>query len=167
MDDGEARFWDSAFKIVSAIGLIAAGCWTVSQYFQSRAREHEAYKHQVESAAVEAAKPFNSKQLEVYVELTEAAARLAEVGLPKTDQITNRRHFDLLVNGPFKLVAGEAVNKAVSEFYLCLNENKCPDGRLDHYSRNIARSCRESVAKSWNITLEPLSPTTNQRPAGL
>src|SRR5258708_4041483 len=84
MSEDSARFWSVVFGGITAIGLIAGGAYTLTQFLHSGAKdrgkkEKEAatYALQTAPAKLKARKPSYSKPLDLCSEASTAAATIA------------------------------------------------------------------------------------------
>jgi hypothetical protein len=144
MEETKYRFWDTVIKTLTAFALIVAGLWTVWQYF--------------ENVRFDAYKPFATKQLEIYIDVARAAAKVAEPGTPQ-EVIDAKRELDTIVNGPLPLVEEQNVSDAVNNFYKCHDKKingqpvspatACNGQTEAHFARALARECQKSLARSW------------------
>src|SRR5437763_1184606 len=108
MDEDRARWIDSATKIIGLIALILGGGWTIYTYFNAKEKETRA-------ALMEVRKPFEAKRLELYFDLAQGAARLAETTDPK-EYKKEYRHFYELSIGPLAMASDKGVATAVVKF---------------------------------------------------
>ena len=70
IDEHRARAIEAFYRVVASLAIIAAGFWTMFVYSVDRAQ-------QTTTATLEAQKPFLEKQLEYYLELSNAASTIA------------------------------------------------------------------------------------------
>lgn len=156
IDEGQARLWDIALKVVAGVAAATAWVWSVHQYRDSQREQAKTLALQVQAQRLQAQQPFLSKQLEVYFQLSEAAARVAE-SKTKKDKERALHAFDVVANGALKLVSADDVNTAAWEFFDCIHNQNCPTGDEVHYARNVARACRKSTGNYWVIPLPELT----------
>src|SRR5277367_2958809 len=84
MDEGTARFWSAVFGGITAVGLVAAGIYTLFQYIdakekdrESRDKDRTALQLQVATTSFAAKQAFNSKHLELCAQATGDAGTIA------------------------------------------------------------------------------------------
>src|ERR1700730_13597608 len=108
MDEDRSRFIDAVTKTVAVAAVVLGGGWTVYTYFKTR--ENEA-----RTTLIEARKPFETRRLELYLEISRSAAKLAE-STDKKEYKAEYRHFYELSIGPLALVGDREVGKATVDF---------------------------------------------------
>ena len=158
MDEGQARFWDIILKTTAGVAAVVAWVWSIYQYREVQRAQQTTLETQVQAQKLQAQQPFLSKQLEVYLQLSEAAARAAEA-TTKKDRQKALHDFDVVANGPLKLVSADDVNNSAWLFYDCFQNSHCPNGDAVHYARDVARACRTSTGQFWKIQLPALHET--------
>jgi len=144
--------WDALTKGIGALGLIAGGLWTLKKYFDDRAGERILAEERARSAAVEARKPFSTKQLELYFQAVEAASGIASG--PQDRQGPHLETFWLLYWGPMALVEDTKVAHAMVQFGDALKAD-ATQAELAIYALELAHACRDSISASWKVTLLP------------
>ena len=150
------RDWDAATKFASIVALLIGGLWSVWLF-------HATAKQQANSAEIEAQKPFATKRLAVYEQLTTLTATVAQLDLPAETRKQKRQELDEIINGQLALVTQDAVFGALRDFVACADNRHCTKGSLALYSRNVARACRKSLEESWNVNLPPV-PASDSLP---
>jgi hypothetical protein len=165
--------------MITAVGLVAGGLWTVWKYLAdrqkekqldraSRDRELQLAQEKAKSAEVEARKPFSERQLQIYFQAVEAASLLAT--LPKTHQAYGAVSSDFwkLYWGPLALVEDQLVANAMFNFGAAAKGDAPPDV-LQEYALKLAHACRDSLAESWKVSLPVIekspSAAVDQSPA--
>jgi hypothetical protein len=143
LSEPHARLWSTIFGGITSIGLILAGLYALVQYFAA------------------AKQPFYSKQLELYVEVMDAAGTLADSKDDKQIQDANAS-FRRLYWGPLAALEDANVEDAMVRFKQCL-DGPCQDDRdgnkiksLQFYALELSHQCRASISKSWTIPLPQL-----------
>lgn len=153
MTDGD---WDSLAKMITAVGVVLGGGWTFWKYFDVRGDEKEKDRRlateRAKSAQVEARKPFSMKQLDLYFQAAEAASRLAM--LPRKDRESSAAWstFWQLYWGALALVEDQRVATAMFNFGELLKHG-AEQSELQTYALQLAHACRDSIAKSWKVSL--------------
>ncbi|MGA8834237.1 MAG: hypothetical protein WB538_01265 [Candidatus Sulfotelmatobacter sp.] len=150
MCEASWRVWDTVAKMVTALGLVAGGIWTLRKYFDDRAKERILAQERAKSAGIEARKPFSTKQLELYFQAVEAASAIASG--PWEEQGPSINAFWRLYWGPLALVEDSRVAQAMIHFGEAL-EADANQGELKIYALELAHACRDSIAESWKVTL--------------
>jgi hypothetical protein len=142
---GSFSCWaDAASKVAAVAGVLVGGAWTVWLYFEAR-------KSEAKTAAIAAKQPFLSKRLDLYSEATSCAAAIA-VGEDKAEIAAAKEKFWDLYWGPMALVEDRQVESAMVAFGRALGN---PDQRdlLKLSALQLAHSCRDSLAESWQVVL--------------
>ena len=145
MDEDRARWIDSATKIIGLIALILGGGWTIYTYFNAKEKE-------TRTALMEVRKPFEAKRLELYFDLAQSAARLAETKDPK-EYKKEHRHFYELSIGPLAMAGDKGVGTAVVNFLHRADTSTIADTPCEGTAEEISRACRRSIAESWDLVL--------------
>src|SRR5580658_10784073 len=113
--DGSSRSfwsWGTLHNIASAIVVLAGGAFALLQFFSSR--------------SIEVQRPFLEKQLELYVEVMNAAATIADPPDEHQKELA-LANFKRLYWGPMAAVEDQDVEDAMVRFYHCMNGTKCID----------------------------------------
>lgn len=121
---------------------VCAGLWALFQFTIN-------YRLSLQSKRIEAAKPFLEKQLSLYTEATQVAAKLA------TSQNNNeldaaKERFLALYWGELALVEDKAVETAMVKLKQALDDNN-KGHQLEQLSLGLAHACRDSLAISWKV----------------
>ena len=119
----------------------------------------------VEKAENEYRKPLWEKQLNYYLEATEAAAKIATLQNEQSDAGRTelgraKMKFWELYYGELVVVEDGDVSQAMVNFGKCLREYEdmgCDQKRLQELSLVLAKACRGSVSKSWKQPLKEVS----------
>jgi len=164
MDEGSSRFWSAVFGGVTAVGLVAAGVFTVVQYLDSKAAERagrdkdrEAVQLQIATTEFSAKQAFNSKHLELCAQAAGDAGTIATTKDPSKRRLA-QEDFWQLYWGPLGIVEETGVANAMVAFGQCI-EYSCEDAKM--LALKLAHACREEVSKDFHIVL----PTVPERPA--
>jgi hypothetical protein len=141
-----------SLKIIAAFAAIIGGFIGLWKYFDTSKKEFR--------------KPYWERQLTLYFEVTAAAATLATIDSNELDPYDREKlrreaqeKFWQLYYGPLEIVTDDDVTSAVVEVGKCLREYTKSDNsvrNLKDKSLDLARACRESISKSWNIELSAL-----------
>src|SRR5215203_5472586 len=165
MSEGSARFWTAVFGGITAISLVAAGMYTLFEYFDAKQRENEArdkdraaLQLQIAATALSAKQAFNNKHLDLCAEAAIAAGTVAT-----TRDAGKRREaeddFWRLYWGPLGIVEDSEVANAMVAFGQCL-EGTCRDRPVKQLALGLAHACRVEVSRDFQIQL----PTVPDRP---
>jgi hypothetical protein len=151
LNEDEARGFDAIIKAVGVIALIAGGAWTLTQYFLHRAEERQ-------TAAVEARKPFLERRLQVYSDIVQMAATIAN-GDDLKEVEKAKGQFAILSLGPLTMFGESEVRAATAAFAGCLREStKCDKGVIASRAASVAVACRRSLGEGWGLDW-PAPPT--------
>ena len=172
MSEGVARFWTTVFAGVTAVSLIAAGLYSLVQYFDAKDREREsrdkdraALQLQVQATALAAKQAFHNKHLELCAEATIAASTIATT----KDESRKRAALDdfwRLYWGPLGIVEDSEVEGAMVAFGECL-EGNCGERPPRLRALDLARACRVEVSRDFQVKLQalperPLAPAATK-----
>jgi len=161
LDEAGARFWTALFGGITALSLIAAGVFSLSQYFDSREKERESREKdrtmlQLQTAATQfaARQAFANKHLELCSQASAAAGTIAtsKDEKRKTAAIND---FWQLYWGPLGIVENRDVSRSMIAFGECLGGN-CGGESLTTFSLDIAHQCRRDVEKNFELNLPDL-----------
>ncbi len=104
--------------------------------------------------------PLPLPQVSLYFQATSSTAIIAT-----SDSGVSRKEAEAtfweLYWGPLALVEDRAVEAAMVRFRDCLIQ-QCPQDELQQLSLALAHTCRQSLAESWDLTLEELEGGRNQ-----
>jgi len=161
--------FDNTLKALGTLGALGTFCWTVYTWRQKTKQEITANAAEARRSnrarILEAQKPFLERQLQLYTEVTRAAAVIAT---SDDRQLVQRQlqRFKELFSGELALVENEQVATAMQNFRRAiagLERLSAPtDGSPPHgadmeregllqLSLNLAQACRDSLAKSWHV----------------
>jgi hypothetical protein len=116
-----------------------------------RVHEAEQRNKEVEAASREARKPFLERQQTLYFEAASAASKLATLE-SGAERDTARKRFYHLFWGELSVVEDELVESAMVRFKNTLElyeAGEASKSELEQMSLNLARSCRDSLARGW------------------
>lgn len=154
MDEDRARWFDSTAKIVAVIAAIVGGAWTVYTFLATKEKE-------TKTALIEAQKPFEAKRLELYLELSTRATKLA--GTTNRKEFKKQYHeFYEFSTGPLVLVQDRDVGVALVNFFNCLDQSDIAEAACGGVASKLSRACRQSVAESWDVLLPDDAVTFNR-----
>lgn len=136
--------FDRTLKILVLLGAFGSFLWGVYQY-------SDATRARAEAQRLEASKPFLERQLALYSEATQVAARIATSD-DDSVKIAAIERFWQLYWGELALVEDVGVEKAMSRFGIALELMEL-EGQLPELSLELAHACRKSLAKSWGVEL--------------
>ena len=168
MDEGAARFWTTIFGGITAISLVAAGLYSLVQYFdvkqkdsENRDKDRATLKLQIATTRLAAKQAFNSKHLEFCAEAAGDAGTLAS-STDKNKKRLAEDDFWRLYWGPLGIVEESEVASAMVAFGRCL-QGSCGGKSATSLAIALARACRTEVSKDFEIDL----PTVGERPAAI
>lgn len=129
-------------EFVALLILFCTGLWAFFQFVVN-------YRLNLQSKRIEATKPFLEKQLALYTEATEVAAKLATS--QSDDELdAAKKRFLALYWGELALVEDKAVETAMVKFKQALDGNN-KGHQLEQLSLALAHACRDSLAMSWKV----------------
>ena len=129
--------------MISAVGVIVGGAFTVYSYLDTRQLEAEARR-------IEARRPFVERQLQTYSEINETIAKL--LSAPKRElRRQAEQEFWRLYWGNIRLTADPSVLGALNAFASALDDSK-PSKELKALHTVLVSAFRTSLATAWNIT---------------
>jgi len=152
-----ARWVDAAYKICLTAGILIGGGWTAYTYFDHLERNSR-------TASLEARKPFESKRLDLYLELTSLTSKMA-VTKDDTERAVAQRQLLDLMYGPAALLADKNVQDAVEDFRRCIQSTmnrECKGKNPGVLALEVSRQCRISIASGWDVYL-PADEVTWER----
>jgi hypothetical protein len=160
MGEGAARFWTALFGGVTAVGLVAAGIYTLFQYIdlkdkerQDREKDRATLQLQIATTAFSAKQAFSSKHLELCSQASGDAGIIA-TSKDQTKQRSAKEDFWRLYWGPLGIVEESAVATAMVAFGKCL-DGHC-DKPITSLSLNLAHACRAEAANDFQLDLPPV-----------
>lgn len=182
MGEGAARFWSAVFGGITAVGLIAAGIYTLVQYFDAKRTERESHDKdratlqlQIAATSLAAKQAFNSKHLELCAQATGDAGTIAS-SKDKSKHRLAEDDFWRLYLGPLRIVEDLEVARAMHAFGDCLDDLEgkndlryrvaCDGAPLSQLATALARACRSEVSKDFQLDLPsvPTGPVLPARP---
>ncbi len=176
--------FDNLYKALGTVGALGTFLWTVYTWREKSRSELAAAAADAERAnrarIIEATKPFLQRQLELYTDVTRAAAVVATSEEDRDVQAAIKRFLELY-SGELALVENEEVALAMRDFRhgiqaiearaavgpapsaavqdavetpeappVNMNMDMEREGLLQ-LSLNLAQACRRSLAKSWHV----------------
>jgi len=157
MSEGTARCLSSMASVVTALGLVFGGLYSLNQYFDARRIYSRNFGFQLKVAQAEAQKEYYSKVMSICSDLTAATGTIATPSVAKERRQEAIRTFWRFYNGPANLVWSRDLAVSISDFAKCL-QNDC-NGPVVMLSRNIAASCRNEIIHGLNIGTVIEAPT--------
>ena len=144
---------EKLIKVVGAIVALGTFLWAIWTYGDTRRSEIEqqeqADKRTAETRRVEATKPFLERQLKLYTEATQAAAKIATSHDESVIDEAVKRFWQLCW-GELALVENKAVEGAMKQFGDGLRA-ELPRHEMEQLSLVLAHACRDSLAVSWGV----------------
>lgn len=153
--------WMRLATILGAIGSFVWGVWLWhdGSSKQLAAQERESQRLS-ETRRIEATRPFLDRQLTLYTEASQVAARLAS-GESGDAATKARSRFWQLYLGELALVEDREVEAAMVSFGRAL-ENGGDSSTLRTLSVRLAHACRKSLDESWGINAWTERSTANR-----
>jgi hypothetical protein len=158
MGVGPSRFWAAVFGGITAIGLVAAGIYTLFQYFDAKEKDRATLQLQIATTELAAKQAFNSKHLELCAQAAGDAGTLA-TSKDESKKRLAKDDFWQLYWGPLGIVEDSEVASAMVSFGHCL-EGTC-DQPIEFQALKLAHACRAEVSKDFQIDL----PAVPNRPS--
>jgi hypothetical protein len=146
---------DQALKLAGVAGAIATFAWGVVQWRDKSSQDLRQQAAEAERSAqtrkIEATRPFLDRQLALYTEATQVAAKIATLPASEARAKAVGRFWELYW-GELAMVENAAVEGAMKRFGEVLAGN---DDRkqLQLLSLALAHACRESLDKAWGINV--------------
>lgn len=166
MGEGAARFWTAVFGGVTALGLVAAGIYTLFQFIdakdkdrESRDKDRAALQLQIATTSFAAKQAFNGKHLELCAQAVGDAGTIA-TSKDESKLRSAKDDFWRLYWGPLGIVEESEVASAMVRFGKCLERGKGCDSPLTGLALSLAHACRSEVSKDFQLDL----PTVPDRP---
>jgi hypothetical protein len=158
MNEEIYRKWDVGLKIIAPILAVAgllAGVWQFTR--EQAAQLERQYQLIAENDRLEFKRKVWEKQLDVYMKVSNVVGRLAS-GNQSKDQLTKEiEQFDSLYWGDMIYVEDEAVEKAMIDFHVEIQDFLKGVGtrdRLKVRADSLIRACRESSKRNWFAQLK-------------
>jgi hypothetical protein len=133
---------ENILKVLTLAGAVIGfgiGLW------QWTIKEHQS----AVSRRLEATKPFLQRQLKLYTEASQIAAKIATHGLAETSGDVQTRFWELFW-GELALVENKSVESAMIDMGNAI-EDKCEGDYLEQTSLKLSHAMRASLDKSWGI----------------
>lgn len=137
------QLWQILSSIIGSIVILLGVVVTIRNFGRSHTNSFQS--------------SFWSKQLNYYLQASTYAAELTEHTFDSSDYKTSRKNFNVLYWGPMSIVEDKKVKGAMKEFRneLLIYESNIKDekalARLQQKSFQLARTCRESSIKRWDL----------------
>jgi len=154
----------SSFKetleLLTPVGAVASFIWGIwvwrdkseKELVQARIEEKrlaDEAERLAESRRIEATKPFLERQLTLYVEASQVAAKIATS--TDVNEVTEaKQRFWELFWGELALVENKAVEAAMMDLRDAIRDGE-PREELEQRSLALAHTCRISLDESWGI----------------
>lgn len=141
---------ETGFRVVSPLLAVAAFFWGIYTYRDNAQQQMKRVEAEAartaETRRIEATRPFLDKQLPLYIEATEVAAKIA-TSLDADEIAKATRRFNELYYGALSLVEGKKVAQAMISFKAALDKRETEG--LPGLALDLAHTCREELAASW------------------
>jgi hypothetical protein len=129
--------------VVKAIGVIAAGVWTLNKYLEAKDKETKA-RH------AEAMRPFLELRQKCYLETVHTAAILSNHKLYSADEIlAAKKRFCELYVAELSMVEPRGVETKMRELAEKIAPELVPLNSEQEEAYNLAHVLRDSFIKSW------------------
>ena len=135
---------EQILKTVGVLVAVAGFVWGIYQYFDNRERE-------IETARVQATRPFLDRQMTLYTDATRAVAVIA-TSADAAEKAKAEQRFWELYWGELALVEDHRVENAMVAFKNGL-VGQIDKADLQQLALDLAHACRESLADSWGVDL--------------
>lgn len=137
--------FEATAKIVASVVALLGAYVTIAKYLQEKRKANE-------SARIEAAKPFSTKQQEIYLELVKTTAILSNrQGHPEWEEAA--KNFWVMFWGVIPMVADRGVAVAIDQFAATFDKVE-DEIAMRNASMDLARACRKSLGESWNTDFQ-------------
>jgi hypothetical protein len=164
MEETTFRFWQILTTILSSFLVLTGLIVTIIHFNKGQLNQLNAVEKQIESQRKENEvinlnnfqNSFWKKQLELYVKASSYAAELTQFELNSEKYMEARKGFYTLFWGPMSIVEDLPVKKAMERYssQLINYENSKSNEdleKLQQQSFQLARTCRESSIKRWEL----------------
>ena len=97
---------------------------------------------------------FWQKQLDLYIEVCTYAAQLTQFEINSDDYVIARKNFYVLYWGPLSIVEDASVKEAMQNYSQQIKAYEASEidlNNLEQKSFQLARICRESSIKRWDL----------------
>ncbi len=163
--------FEQTLKLLTALGTVVSFAWGVAiwrdksnkelaqtkteaeRFAENRRKElaqaETEAKRLAESRRLEATKPFLERQLKLYTEASQVAAKIVTSTNVKEVADANKRFWELYW-GELALVENQDVEAAMVALGKAIKDS-APQQQLQHLSLKLAHACRRSLDKSWGI----------------
>jgi hypothetical protein len=137
---------EGKLKLIGVIVTLGGLALGVANYLQTARKD-------AETRRIESRKQFLTRQLALYTEATQTAAKLVTAA-PNSPGFTQAKtRFWELYWGELSMVESRKVEGAMVNMGKCLNGScsDCSKNDLEHCSLDLAHACRQSLAESWGV----------------
>jgi hypothetical protein len=163
--------------LLPAFTAILAGLWVAYTYFENArqiAADQRAQAIRSDTARlVEAQKPFNQKQLDLYLETAQVVGRLVSVDDASAltdDWKKDARRFEALFWSELSMVEDDVVKKAMGDLQPVLQAileknagiNAGQRHELQSRAYRVAKALNESIASTWLVALSEVTKIKTQ-----
>ena len=136
---------EKTLKIIGALVTLGGLALGVANYLETARKD-------AETRRIQAREHFLTRQLKLYTDATQTAAKLATSSRESEDFTKAADRFWELYWGELSMVENRDVEAAMVQMGHCLEGNcqACPD--LQRCSLALAHACRQSLAESWGVS---------------
>lgn len=153
MDEPTYRRWDVGLKIVAPILTVAALLVGVWQFTSGQAAQLERqYQLIAENDRLEFKQRVWEKQLDTYMKISGVVGRIASGNQSKGELMKDIDQFNSLYWGDMIYVEDEAVEKAMIDFHVEIEDflkGISEKDRLKIRADSLVKACRESSKRNW------------------
>jgi hypothetical protein len=164
MEESKFRFWQIFTTIISSCLVLAGIIVTIIHFNKRQTNQLNAVESQIEYQREENKQmnlnnfqtSFWEKQLELYVQASSFAAKLTQFELNSEEYLEARKGFYTLFWGAMSIVEDSPVKQAMEEYSSQLVKYEQSGSNddlkmLQQKSFQLARTCRESSIKRWEL----------------
>jgi len=164
MKEDPFRLWQIITTILSSLVVLAGLIVTIIHFNRKQHNQLTLVEKQIQSQREENKElnlnnfqnSFWKKQLELYVQASSSAAELTQYEITSAKYKESRKNFYTLFWGPMSIVEDSQVKSAMEDFSSQLNKYETSTSEEDledlmQMSFRLARTCRESSIKRWDL----------------
>lgn len=164
MEITEYQTLELAAKFIGSVLVLAGIIVTIVHFNKSQSNQLKALEKQIQSQQKENKEmhlnnfqnSFWQQQLKFYIEASSHAAKLTQYELNSEAYLEVRNRFYTLFWGPMSIVEDKLVKEAMEDYssYLQIYEDTKSEEdlhRLQQKSYQLAKTCRESSIKRWEL----------------
>ena len=142
----QTAIFEFALKAIGSLIALVGAYLAAARYLDEKRKANV-------TARTESQKPFSAKQQEIYFDLLSTTALISTREQSDEERQRSEDHFWVLFWGAVPMVANQEVAAAVNAFSEALDFPDKAVG-LRNASMDLARACRRSLGKAWNIDFQ-------------